>query len=262
MKQFYENNVFVREQQNDTQDHICYIHGLGESGLCFEQIMTHPDLQNLSHHAPDLPGYGKSPWPGNALNLHELADFYIQWLESKFDKPVILAGHSMGGVIGIYIAQKKPELLSGFINIEGNLTLGDCAFSSVAAAQKIHEFRDAGFDLMRNRIYEDGLTDYALRGYYASLRMASPVQFHLNSVNLIEASRTETLIFDLANLKLPMIYAAGIPHGIADKSLVLLDKYQIKVTRFNPSGHWPFIDQAAEFIQFIKKFLDREKQTI
>ena len=48
---------------------LLFIHGLGESGLCFEELARRPELKALRLLIPDLPGYGRSPWPAKPLAL-------------------------------------------------------------------------------------------------------------------------------------------------------------------------------------------------
>ena len=42
---------------------VLWIHGLGESGLCFERLLARPDLADWQHVVADLPGYGRTAWP-------------------------------------------------------------------------------------------------------------------------------------------------------------------------------------------------------
>ena len=75
----------------------------------------------------------------------------------------------MGGVIGLILCEKYPELVQGFINVEGNISLEDCTFSSQAASYSLEDFQTYGFDAIRNSVYSNWLEDLALRSYYPSL---------------------------------------------------------------------------------------------
>src|ERR1043165_8285221 len=42
---------------------LLWLHGLGEWSANFDAVAAHPALAGFSHVLPDLPGYGRSPWP-------------------------------------------------------------------------------------------------------------------------------------------------------------------------------------------------------
>ena len=61
-------------------------------------------------------------WPGSepeALkSWSELSDDFLDWLEAEVSEPVIGAGHSLGAVVTLLAAAKRPELFSSLILIE------------------------------------------------------------------------------------------------------------------------------------------------
>src|SRR5258706_725558 len=86
-----EHDLFVRTRGPRGAPAVVYVHGLGESGLCFERLAQHPALAHLRHVVPDLPGYGRSPWPPLATSLAELADHLAGWLALRGEPaPVIV----------------------------------------------------------------------------------------------------------------------------------------------------------------------------
>ena len=243
-----ERGVFVRTYgPAGKSPALLWIHGLGESGLCFERIVGHPRLKHLRHLVPDLPGYGRSAWPESPIALEAVADQVGLWLSEKGEAPVVLVGHSMGGYVGQILAEKHPELLAAFVNVEGNISGDDCTVSAQAAAQPLDAFASEGFDRMTDSVFRAGLSDTALRGAYASLRLCDPRTFHSNADELVAASREETLASRLAGLRMPVLYIAGQPGGAAKRSLDLLTEAHIQTVTIRHSGHWPFIDQPDLF---------------
>lgn len=89
---------------------IVLIHGLSVSGRLF--------LPTLLHLAPifctytlDLPGFGRSAKPERALDMAELADMTVAWMDAiELDRPV-LVGHSMGCQVVAEIAHRHPTRL-------------------------------------------------------------------------------------------------------------------------------------------------------
>jgi pimeloyl-ACP methyl ester carboxylesterase len=250
MKQAIEMGMFVRETgPAEASRTLLYVHGLGESGLCFERLALLPQLASFRQFIPDLPGYGRSAWPAEPLCLPEQADLLANWLSSRGLGPVVLVGHSMGGVMGTIFCERHPEAVRAFVNVEGNLSPQDCVFSGQAVRMDEKRFIDGGFSRMRELIYTQGVDLPALRGYYASLRLCDPRLFHRNSCELVEISATEGMARRLAALPVPTWYVAGTPDGVCPRSHDLLKQAGIDPMIFDPSGHWPFIDHQDRFAE-------------
>jgi pimeloyl-ACP methyl ester carboxylesterase len=235
---------------------VLWLHGLGESSLCFASIVRHPTMHGFRHRRVDLPGYGRSPWPSQAYSLDQAADAMSDVL-AQDPGPVVLIGHSMGGVLAELIAERAPERIRAIINVEGNLSLGDCTFSGRAAACDLESFVATGFDELRDWVYVHGASSPALRGYYASMRFADPRVFHRHSVDLLTYSGTEVLAARAAALPMPTLYLAGSPDGICDHSKQLLDRALVRWQSVEPAGHWPFIDRPDDFAAVTSAFLSR-----
>lgn len=248
MNQRFRHGMHVRSiEAGSPKGVIFYVHGLGESGLCLEGIMGHPLLREYSHLAPDMPGYGKSPWLEVPPGISELADLLAGWLSSLGLPKVILLGHSMGGVIGTLLCERFPETVRSFINVEGNVSHEDCLFSSDIGACTLEDFLVKDFDAFRDTIYEKGLSERALRFYHASLLMCDPRAIHRNSMELVRLSQREDLADRLGSLPLPSCYFRGNPRGTQGYSLGLLKRASVPIVEISDSGHWPFIDQPDEF---------------
>jgi pimeloyl-ACP methyl ester carboxylesterase len=252
-----EHGMFVRTRGTTAGRALVYLHGLGESGLSFERFAHHPALARFRHVIPDLRGYGRSPWPAHAASLDDVAGHVAGWLAARGEQHPIVIGHSMGGVLGVLLAESYPHALGGLVDIEGNASLGDCVFSGRAASCSLPEFIGGGFDELRERVYLDGRDDPALRGYYASMRFADPRVFHRHAQDLVDASRDESMATRLAALQVPRVVIAGVPGGLAARSLALLDAAAVPTVRIEPAGHWPFIDQpdpvAAAIVELVAR---------
>lgn len=94
---------------------IC-VHGLTRNGLDFKFL-----AEALSDRyyvlCPDIPGRGKSPWFGSpALYSNGFYTTLIaQWLKQENLNSIRFLGTSMGGIIGMLLAAKKPKLISAFV---------------------------------------------------------------------------------------------------------------------------------------------------
>ena len=244
---------------------IVYVHGLGESSLSFESMMRDRRFDDVTHLAPDLPGYGRSPWTETPLTLKEHGERLRLWLEDvvldneRLDR-VVLVGHSMGGVIGQQLAARLEQAgehrLTALINVEGNISRDDCTASMTASRCELGDFLAHGFDSLIDELYEAGRTDSSFRGYYASARFCDPRAFHLNSRELVELSLSETLAHQMGALAIPSVYLCGEPGGTGKHSQQLLSEAGVEIRSVSPAGHWPFLDQHEAFAAHVREHLD------
>ncbi|WP_051425808.1 alpha/beta fold hydrolase [Jiangella gansuensis] len=102
--------VFVRHaapSSGTATTRIVYIHGLGGSATNWTALMR--ELRDDAEQwAPDLPGFGESPRGGRHTVDEYVADV-IAFLE-RFDEPVHLVANSLGGMICVYAAARRPDL--------------------------------------------------------------------------------------------------------------------------------------------------------
>jgi pimeloyl-ACP methyl ester carboxylesterase len=256
MIQTIEHGMFVRSLGEVGElGTLLYIHGLGESGLCFEKLVCRAELAGARQLIPDLPGYGRSAWRDQPLSLVEHADLLAALLRARGEQGVTLVGHSMGGVVALLLAERHRDLVARLIDVDGNVSPPDCAFSSQATAVDLDLFRAASFAALIDQIYRDGLGDAARRGYYVSLRLCDPRAYHQNSTELVAESQGLDIAERLVRLDVPVVYIAGAPRGASRRSRALLDHAGVRTVEISPAGHWPFIDQPDAFTRAMLDFL-------
>lgn len=261
----YSDDFFIRElPASITQEKgtLVYLHGLGESGYCFEKLIHHPLLKGWHQYALDLYGYGKTSWTTNAVSLIAHAEMVANWLTNHTDaeeEKIILVGHSMSGVIGLYLCEQFPQLIKAFINIEGNVSAEDCITSAKIAAYSEIEFIGFGFEKTKQSVYALAKDSEAFRCYYPSLCLCDPKTYYLNSVELVNISNTNSLAGRLGALRIPQIYLYGDPNGTQNNSRQQLLKYDVNCQPIANSGHWPFIDNVDTCADAIQQFLEEVK---
>ena len=89
---------------------LVLLHGLGRRWQVFEPLIA---VLSKSWHiyAPDLRGHGESAHIPRGYRGKEYAQDVITFLEQRVPGPAILFGHSLGGMIGLWIAAHRPELV-------------------------------------------------------------------------------------------------------------------------------------------------------
>src|SRR3990167_2433908 len=106
---------FVQKIDSD----VCLVwgHGWGQSSHAF--LPWTESLESLATHLLiDFPGFGKSPLPSDTWGTKDYADATASFLRKETPgMQRIWVGHSFGGRIGIQIAARHPDLLSGLFLI-------------------------------------------------------------------------------------------------------------------------------------------------
>ncbi|MEO1083362.1 MAG: alpha/beta hydrolase [Acidobacteriota bacterium] len=249
---------------------LVYIHGLGESGLCFESIMCDPRLDAWDHVAVDLIGYGRSAWSEQPFGLEQHAASIELLIEKLGLGPVVLLGHSMGSVIALILAERGRIEIVGVLDVEGNVTLDDCTFSSQAEAMAEEAWCGRGYGTFLETLHGMAAEGEAaaragddskerapvMRAYAASCHYADPRTLYLDSVELVRGSKTEQLAARRGAVEVPMVYFHGAPRGTSAKSLGQLEDAGIRCVPFEPAGHWLFLDQHDAFVDAMVEALD------
>lgn len=94
---------------------VVLIHGFIEEGSMWDAVVkslskTHKVL------VPDLPGFGKTEIINSKamISMESYAADVYEMLRKEKVKKCVMLGHSMGGYITLYFAEKYPDMLSAF----------------------------------------------------------------------------------------------------------------------------------------------------
>jgi len=97
-----------------------FIHGSGNGGWCWDKVT--PLLTQAGHEviAPDLPGHGNDKTPVREVTLQSCVDHVVQILDTQL-KPVILVGHSTGGLVITQTAEQRPGMVKALVYLSAFL---------------------------------------------------------------------------------------------------------------------------------------------
>ena len=93
------------------------IHGSWHGGWCFDAVKALLEAEGHWVSAPDLPGMGADEAGLAAVTLRGWADFAAAICREAPQQPVVLAGHSRGGLVVSQAAETAPEAIGALVYI-------------------------------------------------------------------------------------------------------------------------------------------------
>jgi pimeloyl-ACP methyl ester carboxylesterase len=90
------------------------IHGAWHGGWCWRRLVGMLEAQGHRAIAPDLPGHGEDTTPAARVTLEAYVNRICEITRAQSD-PVILVGHSMGGVAITQAGQDCPEKIGALV---------------------------------------------------------------------------------------------------------------------------------------------------
>jgi pimeloyl-ACP methyl ester carboxylesterase len=227
------------------QGTIVFVHGLGNAAANFADLLDEPRLSDHRLIALDLPGCGDSPYPRDRrLAIGDLVVLLEGFVDRLGLSSFLLVGASMGGLVGLLFAERLPELLTGFMSVEGNLAAEDCMFSRLVTPHSYAVFAETVFPAIKQRIAaQEG------RGFREHLRVlekADPRAYYDYSFQLVEDSDHGDLVTRFLSLPMPRYFV----YGSANRHLSYLGRLRSSdcIVREIPNAdHFLFYDDPATF---------------
>lgn len=99
--------------------HFAHANGFpaGTYGAFFDRLQEHYDVRALDLHAHNPRYPVKDGW-------RELGQELVDELAARYDQPVVLAGHSMGGILCLLAAKARPDLVRCAVLLDAPLVAG------------------------------------------------------------------------------------------------------------------------------------------
>lgn len=226
---------------------IWFLHGFGESHLCFRDVFAHPISERARVFLFDLPGCGASPPRPAGLTVEEAAQICRDLIARfSFSRRIVFVGHSVAGIIATRLALTLDCSFRLVISVEGNLTLADAYFSGQAAN---FDEPDSFYAWFQSRILETAKHDEALRRYSCSLQFADPrTLWTLGRSVLGYASPGH----DYLSLACPAIYYWD-PSSTTDDAKAFLGQHDLRQRKLEGLGHWPMIKSPSQFYAAVEQ---------
>lgn len=203
---------------------------------------------------PEHPGFGLSDEPEWLDDIHDLAYFYLDFLQRLGLENVTLVGNSLGGWIAMEIAVRNSARIK-------SLVLVSPAGFRAPGVQPADTFLMSQEDLARQLFHDQNIAqarlaepvtpesiDLSLKNRHAAARLAWEPRFH-----------DPHLAKWLHRIEVPVQIVWGeedriLPLAFADELKRLLPKAQLHVIR--DAGHLPHVEKAEEFCDLVIGFAE------
>lgn len=103
---------FHYAESSDTEKPVMVLlHGEMMDWFSYHRVMT--ALCDTYHvYVPDLPGHGKTRCPDDYdMNAGNIGSSLAKFIEEVIGRPVIICGNSAGGLLAVWLAANKPDLI-------------------------------------------------------------------------------------------------------------------------------------------------------
>jgi pimeloyl-ACP methyl ester carboxylesterase len=228
---------------------LLYLHGASGAPV----IM--PFMQQLAERfdvlVPEHPGYGLSDEPGWLENIHDVAYFYLDFLEHLELDNVTVVGSSMGGWMAMELAVRDASRLA-------SLVLVAPAGISAPGVQPADIFLMSAEELVRNLFFDQRL---------AEARLAEPVTAEALDIALKNKHTTARLAWEprlhdpflpkwLHRIDVPVKIIWGkedriLPIAFIKEYKRLIPKAQTHVVE--GAGHLPQAEKPDLFVELVCK---------
>jgi len=96
-----------------------WLHATGFNAMTYQSILAPLGLRTRVA-AIDLRGFGRSTVPADPPypSWHKHRNDVIKWLEKHAPEGCVLGGHSMGGLVALLVAGKRPDLVKGLVLVD------------------------------------------------------------------------------------------------------------------------------------------------
>lgn len=185
----------------------------------FELLADDFDIQALDMHGHS-PRYPVSDgWPA-------LVDEYINELTSRYDEPVILVGHSLGGMLSLMVAHARPDLVRCVVMLDAPVVAGWRAlfWRLIKMSGNANRVPPAKFSIRRRNVWPDAKAAYqhfVSKDLFAAWApgvledyMASGLKPHPEGVQLRFTREVETSIYASLPHHLPKLVRGRFPAPI------------------------------------------------
>ena len=234
------------KHRSGSSDLMVFIHGLGCTQETFSDVWDREDFIGPSLLSFDLVGFGESEKAEDfSYTMDDLARVCGEVIEQFDYARLHLVCHSMGGAVGLLLADLLPDKPTSFTNIEGNLITSDTTVSRLAVNMSYESYAE--------RIWPEILSLVAGEDRIVSMvDTCLPLAFYRCCLSLVEWSDSGTLLEKFLRLDSRKIYL----YGDKNAGLEVLGRLgDVEKRGISNAGHFPMFDNPDEFYSVLSRFI-------
>lgn len=212
-------------------------------------------------HGLDLRNHGDSPW-ADSMSYQEMAEDVAHYIEGQGLGPVTLMGHSMGGKVGMRLAQTRPELLSCLVVVDiAPVSYHNEHYSNYVAAMQALKLDKVTRRADADAALKPAIPDDMLRAFLLQNMVSDAGTFHWR-INLagIGANMHHLIGYPEgdASFAKPTFFLAGEKSNYIrprDKERILGLFPDATIDEIPDSGHWPHAEHPDRFLAMVRPLL-------
>lgn len=264
--------IYTREEGPRNGQLAVLIHGWSSSWYALSPLLPLM-ARRFRCVAVDLPGYGNSPRLEQRTTIPRYAELIAQLIRELSDGPVVLVGHSMGGMTSLTVALRYPELVERMVllcpTVSGRLSNFINLF--ISPITMLERFRAASMLVSALEPFMVSVTDRLMRPAsfaerttisqedYARLRADArrPGQGRVRA-ECYWAMRANDLRGRLSAVETPSLVIWGAEDNtvpLRDASVVADELKNADLRILPGAGHWPHFERAATTVRLIAAYL-------
>jgi pimeloyl-ACP methyl ester carboxylesterase len=229
--------------------HLLFLHGLGGGHHAWDAQLVHFSTRGYAAHAWDQPGYGHSPTV-EPYDLEQVSAALARLIAS-LGEPVVLVGHSMGGLIAQEAYFRHPNLVRALVlTFTSAAFAGGSKFGQQFIAERVGPL-DAGESMAQ-------LAARLMPLPHAREIMAKiPPDTYRKAVHLLTTFDRRA---DLPKIAVPTLLIAGSEDETAPPAIMASMQRRIpgsELVILEGCGHLGPMEQPAEFNAALERFLSK-----
>ncbi|MCA9971126.1 MAG: alpha/beta fold hydrolase [Anaerolineales bacterium] len=266
MIDFEERVYTVGEQQIHTMEAgrrgrqiALMIHGWSSSWYAMSPLMGLL-AQRFHCISVDLPGYGQSPPFNKSTTIPDYVDVLAELIEQVSSDPVVLVGHSMGGMISITLALTYPVLVERMVLLSPTISgrLSTAINFLISPITVMERFRPGSVLVRAIENTVVGITDRLMRPVSFAERSGITADAYMRlradarrpgqgkvRAECFTAMRENDLSGRLGSLETPTLIVWGAEDNtvpLRDAGVVADEWPQADLRILPKAGHWPHFE--------------------
>lgn len=227
---------------------LVMVHGAGGRAQIWQNQIVSLD-KTINVLALDLPGHGDTKGDGRSL-ISQYAQWLADTMNTLFNEPIFLMGHSMGGAIVQQVAITSPHILKGIVLVGTGARLKVASTFLDGLLNNFEEILETLIGYAYSSKADKSIIEEGLRMMKAS---GSKVVYN----DFLACDRFDTRQ-ELAQIHLPCLVLCGREDKLAPTKLseALRKGIEGSVLKMVPhAGHMVMIERYREMNQAVQEFI-------